>query len=966
MKIKFKTTYFLKITAMVMIWVCVFVPGSFAQGKIVDAQTLSPSVHLGTRPFLEVYRQIYSTIDLDLQHASESADDVQKGRQSFLEKEIMANLKKDPRYSSKDWDIIERVIKMAKNEYGDKKFPSPSNEFYLHHALETAYHLSQWAAPAEAIAAAVLHRLGEHQLSGILKDVLSEEEFEEISTLMHNFLFITDFHYSTMPLEGAKHDIQNFMNAMIQLSAKDRGSDMEEFEPDYRIMLLVFADKLASISFASEMDRDELIKEIEEMYAPLAGRLGYDEIKRQLLNESFRLSRNAEYNYTRKIFKDYFGQEYEDVRQHLNEMEDILKRKIIENYGESNSSSVKISVRLKGLYEIAEKLKHVKSIESLQDILGIRIVCDCTPEMLYQYSDLVSDNIGVWLKKEYDQRKREMTTKRPQGAIYIDLKKEDTADGFPYEVQIMTKQFHEQRERERAHWSYKLGKKTGQKFDQTEVYAPTGDLEIDFNRVFNELNDWVFVFVQSNGKGGRQFLRAKRLPRGAIVADIAALRRVDLLNASFSGAKIYDWHGDVFYERSTFNSRGFSTAIDYILQPADILVIENNGRLKESHLLRLREKAKTLRAQMMLSLIELEKEPPSRSREKFITSAEKSLRHKFEKAGIVFKGNRALKNFLDSFARSQGLIDREELYVALTYCSWKISISKIIEEAKLKGKSVLERKFLEEEIEFDDFALGQIARAFGISSRDILFLYLGTGQITDRDLGLKMHKINSKPEGILKVRLSRLFQFTVTIPRTKLSSQSQRIRKLVDHIENLLDEQGLKDPEERIKLPKIKGKSGDIKIVFSAKTNSDLKAAQLQNALISSLPVKGKKVEFEKFYDKSKKASKWEIVLQFENYGQDISELTQYLLDEIKSWSRLSRLLNFDVDEEITINSRGIIEVRAILTTDLNHNSIIKKITRLKNNHAIITTSSDTIYDQAEILKTDHKSNLISAIKFSI
>ncbi len=949
---------------MIVVLGHIFTGSSFALGRVIDAQTLSPSMCLDRRSFLEAYGQTYSRTDMDLQHEAESAEDIQKGRQGFLEKEIRANLKKDPEYSSKDRSLFEKALRIAKSGYADKKFPSPSNEFYLHHALEVAYPLSRWGAPAETIAAAILHRLNAEQVSDMLGDDLSREDTEEISFLIHNFLFISEFHYADMPLEGAVHDIQNFMNAIIQLSAKGRISDVQELKPDYRIILLVLADKLASIRFASEMDRNKLIKEIEEMYAPLAERLGFDEIKTQLLNESFRLSRNAEYNYTRKIFKDYFGKEYEDIQEHLRAVEEQIKDKIIERYGEEQSLSVKVSTRLKGLYNIAEKLNQVGSIEKLQDILGIRIICDCTPEMLYQYSDLVADNLGVWLKKEYDQRKSEMTTKRPQGAIYIDLKKEDTFDGLPYEVQILTKQFHEQRERERAHWSYKLAKKTGQKFDQTEMYAPTGNLEVDFNRVFNELREWVFVFVQSKGKGGRKFLRSKRLPRGAIVADIAALRRIDLLNEYFNGAKVYDWRGGVFYERGFFDARSSLAAIDYVLQPGDILAIENNGHITGSHLLRIREKAKTLRAQMLTSLIELEKEPPSRSGKKIVTSAETSLRHRFEEAGVGFEGNTLLQTFLDSFARSQGLIDREELYVALTYCSWKISISKIIEEAKLKGKAILEKKFIEEEADLDDFALGQIARAFGIDSWDIFYLHLGTGQITDRELGLKMHKITSKPEGVLNVRLRKLFQFTVTVSRAGMSSQ--KTKKLVDKIENLLDEQGLKDPEERIRLPKLKGKADDIKIVFSAKTNSKIKAAELQRTLMKSLRVKQKKVEFVEFYNGKMKVRQWEMVLQFASCGQEVYELTQYLMNEIKSWSPLSSLLKFDVEEDITTEGLEIIEVRAVIATDLDHSSIVQKITKLKNNHMITTTSADTIYHQADSLDIFYKFQLVPAINSSI
>ena len=959
---KLKNTFILKIIFLIFAAASVCAQISFAQEKVIEAQTLSPSVHFDAQSFLDAYRQTYGNTDIDLEHAAVSAEDVQKQRQDFLIKSIRGNLEKNPEYSGTDKGLFETVLKLAESEYADKKFPSPSNEFFLHHTLEAAYSLSEWGAPVEAIAAALLHRLDERNIVEILKNKLNKTDFDEITTLLHNFLFVTDFYYASMPLDGAVHDIQNFMNAIIQLAAKDRGTDMDRFEPDYRVMLLVFADKLATISFASEIDREDLIKEIEEMYAPLADRLGYEEIKKQLLNESFKLSRNAEYNQIRKMVKDYFGREYEDLKDYLIEVEEMLKEKAAEQYGMDRAQTLKISTRLKGLYEIAEKLKDLESIDYMHDILGIRIVCDCTPEMLYQYSDLVRESLGSWLKKEYDQRKMEVPTKRPQGAIYIDLKKEDTIDGFSYEVQIMTKQFYEQRERERAHWSYKLAENTGQKFDQTEMYAPKGEFEADFNRVFYELKDWVFVFVQTQGKGGTKVLRSKRLPKDSIVADIAALSNINMLNNSFSGAATYDWQKGVFYERNSPNSRS-ALAIDYILQPGDILIIENTGRLEGAQLLRLRQKAKTLRAQMMLSLIEFGKDAPSLINKVVPLSGETSLKNKFAEAGITFDYNLNLKKFLDALANSLGLRDREELYAALTYCSWRISVSKVIEEAKIKGESILKKKFIEEETSLDDFALGQIARSFGIDLKEIFYIRLGTGQITEHDLYAKMHKIRRKPEGVLSVHLSKLFQFEVTVPREGMSSQ--KIRKLADRIEGILDENGFKDPQERIRLPKLKGKEGDIRISFTARAGSQAKAGYLQKTLMQSLRIKGKKVDFEEFYNPRKTAAQWEMVLKFLNQGQDISELTRYLIDEINGWSPLSSMIKFDVQEDVTKKGINIIEVRAIIATDINHSRIAAKITKFKNNQSIISASPRAISQQNNSLDMLYKSRL-NAINCSI
>ena len=68
MKMKLKTSYLLKITAIVMVWGIISVQFVFAQEKILDSQTLSPAVYFDAQSFLDIYRQTYSNTDLDSQH----------------------------------------------------------------------------------------------------------------------------------------------------------------------------------------------------------------------------------------------------------------------------------------------------------------------------------------------------------------------------------------------------------------------------------------------------------------------------------------------------------------------------------------------------------------------------------------------------------------------------------------------------------------------------------------------------------------------------------------------------------------------------------------------------------------------------------------------------------------------------------------------------------------------------------
>lgn len=102
---------------------------SLAQGKIFDSQNLSPTVNFDAQSFLETYRQTYSSVDIDLQYASVSAEAVQKTRQEFLEKEIRTNLEKNPKYSQKDKNLFEKVLEIIKKNMRTRSFLAPLMNF---------------------------------------------------------------------------------------------------------------------------------------------------------------------------------------------------------------------------------------------------------------------------------------------------------------------------------------------------------------------------------------------------------------------------------------------------------------------------------------------------------------------------------------------------------------------------------------------------------------------------------------------------------------------------------------------------------------------------------------------------------------------------------------------------------------------------------------------------------------------
>ena len=106
-----------------------------------------------------------------------------------------------------------------------------------------------------------------------------------------------------------------------------------------------------------------------EIYAPIANRLGMDEMRGQLEDLSFQYVYPKEYAWTRGLVEE----RYEKREAYINEVRLALERELRTD----NVKFISLSGRLKRLYSLYQKLlRHDKNIEKIHDMIALRVIVD--------------------------------------------------------------------------------------------------------------------------------------------------------------------------------------------------------------------------------------------------------------------------------------------------------------------------------------------------------------------------------------------------------------------------------------------------------------------------------------------------------------------------------------------------------------------------------------------------------------
>ena len=340
------------------------------------------------------------------------------------------------------YDLLEKTIRgynpaadfaqiRAAFDYADKCHEGQkrkSGEPYIIHPLAVAQIVAEeLKLDSESIEAALLH--------DVIEDTPATHEdvaklfSPTIADLVEGVSKLTRIQYATKEDE----QMENLRKMLIAMSK------------DIRVILIKISDRLhnmRTMEYQSPSKQKQKSLETMEIYAPIAHRLGMQRIKWELEDLSLK-------------YLDPIG--YDEIVSKLDakkpEYEAFMKRTQIQIDDRLNELGIQHIVygRMKHPYSIYRKMfNQNKSLDEIFDLFAFRVVVenvgDCY-NVLGVIHDIYKPILGRF--KDY------IGTPKPNGYQSLHTTVMGT-DGYPFEVQIRTREMHEIAEYGvAAHWKYK-------------------------------------------------------------------------------------------------------------------------------------------------------------------------------------------------------------------------------------------------------------------------------------------------------------------------------------------------------------------------------------------------------------------------------------------------------------------------------------------------------------------------------
>ena len=313
-----------------------------------------------------------------------------------------------------------------------------SGEPYIMHPVAVAVNIEQMGLDAESIMAGLLHDTIEDTEASYAE--VAKEFGEAVAMLVDGVTKLTQMEhtsYSTKE-EQQMEDLRKMFVAMAK---------------DIRVIMIKLADRLhnmRTIQFQREQKQRDISVETMEIYAPLAHRLGIQNVKWELEDRSLKILDPVGY----QEISDYLEEQNHGFADFLDE----TKARIIEKLDQVGIKC-QVKARLKSVYSIYRKLygQNLRFSE-LYDLCATRVIVKSLADC-YNVLGLIHD-----LYKPVPGRFKDyISTPKPNGYQSLHTVVIGT-EGIPFEVQIRTEEMDTQAEYGiAAHWKYKNGLKGSQK-----------------------------------------------------------------------------------------------------------------------------------------------------------------------------------------------------------------------------------------------------------------------------------------------------------------------------------------------------------------------------------------------------------------------------------------------------------------------------------------------------------------------
>ena len=379
-----------------------------------------------------------------------------------------------------------------------------SGEPYVSHPLAVAEILAGWHLDSQALMAALLHDVMED--TSVTKAEISDTFGKPVADLVDGVSKLDKIEFQSA--EDAQ--AENFRKMLLAMAR------------DVRVILIKLADRLhnmRTLAAVAPAKRRRVARETMEIYAPIANRLGLNELFHELQELAFSHTHPMRYRVLLKATRSARG----NRREVVGKIEAAIKARLAEA-----GVAAAITGREKHIYSIYRKMieKHL-SFSGVHDIYGFRVVVKDAPTCYLALGVLHALYKPVPGKfKDYIAIPKANGYKSLHTALIGPY-------GVPVEIQLRTEEMHRLAEAGVAsHWMYKsdvdslseLQKKTHQWLQSLlEIQSQSGDSQEFLEHVKVDLfPDEVYVFTP---KG-----RIMPLPRGATAVDFAYAVHTDIGN----------------------------------------------------------------------------------------------------------------------------------------------------------------------------------------------------------------------------------------------------------------------------------------------------------------------------------------------------------------------------------------------------------------------------------------------------
>ena len=379
-----------------------------------------------------------------------------------------------------------------------------SGEPYISHPLAVANILAQWHLDSQALTAALLHDVMED--TSVTKTEISRNFGKSVADLVDGVSKLDRIEFET----HAEAQAENYRKMLLAMAR------------DVRVILIKLADRLHNMRTLDAVGSDKrrrIARETLEIYAPIANRLGLNNIYHELEDLSYQHLYPDRYRVLAKAVKAARGNRREVVSRVL----ETIRRKL-----KSTGLEAQVHGREKHLYSIYRKMreKHL-TFAQVQDVFAFRVIVNDVAACYVALGSLHA------LYKPIPGKFEDYIA-MPKANGYQSLHTTLFGPfGSPIEIQIRTHEMHRIAEAGVAsHWLYKssdtslsdLQKKTHQWLQSLlEMQSQSGDSAEFLEHLKVDLfPDEVYVFTP---KG-----KILSLPRGATAVDFAYAVHTDIGN----------------------------------------------------------------------------------------------------------------------------------------------------------------------------------------------------------------------------------------------------------------------------------------------------------------------------------------------------------------------------------------------------------------------------------------------------